>query len=104
MDPKRRGRKTARPRPKIYGHGVEVQPPLTEQFDPAALKHVGPLRGSFSHALLLHPGAASADWTAMSESVDRYGERTGDETAVTIWAVARTATMIRIRSVMRRIR
>ena len=80
-----------------------MQPPATLQFDPVAEKQVGPLRGSFSHVLLLHPGAASADWAAMSESADRYGELDGAETPVMIWAAARTATTSRVREMMRRI-
>ena len=81
-----------------------MQPPLTEQLAPIALKQVGPLRGSFSHVLLLHPGAARAEGAAMSESADRYGEWAGDETPVTICAVARTAATIRMRAAMRRMR
>src|SRR5437773_2831598 len=80
------------PATRTYGQGVEVQPPLTEQLEPVALKQVGPLRGSFSHVLLLHPGAASAALTPRLDKDDTYGEAPWRDVPVTICSAATTAT------------
>src|SRR5437879_3480300 len=80
------------PATRAYGQGFEVQLPLTEQLDPVALKQVGPLRGSFSHVLLLHPGPASAALTPRLDKDDTYGEAPCRDVPVTSCSAATTAT------------